>query len=382
MFYLIPLNNVLAQQNEYWLQSGDIALKQANLQIALKNYNYFIENNSEDPIGYLHRAKVYSLMGRNMESKMDILIAQRLNPLSLMYVNPSLRSKYSAKKSFDFNYKDLSEAFVKSPSRYKDYKKIFEDLDIAHSQDALIEEVIYELNNKNIDKAEDLLSTIKSTELNQALLYDLYGKIHLKRLEYRKAIESFSKAIDINPKFSIAYHNRGLCYKLTGDLKKAEDDLKSAIDLNSDISLFYFTYAKLNEKKGKTKLALEHYSKALEIDEDYEEALINYSQLLKGLGEYETAISFLDEVVIKNPNNEDYKFHKANLYFVYGDFDKAIKEYRNFLDKYPRDKDALFNLGLSEILIRKTDKGCTDIENSLEINEIEERRYIYNMLCN
>ncbi len=387
LLQLVHVTLVNAQQDEYWIQSdhwlnsGDASLSQSEVEVALRNSDYYIETNPKDPIGYIRRARLYQVLGRQIESELDLRVAERLNPLSLMYANPTLRSKYTAKKSYEYNFEDLDNVFVKSPSRYEDYKKLFDDISIGHSQDSLIAKVIRELNNKNIEKAELLLSEIKVTDVNRALIYDLYGKIYLKKIDYGKAIELFSKAIESDPLFSIAYHNRSLCYKLIGDFDKAEKDLKSAIDLNDNISLFYFTYAKLNEEKGNKDKALDYYSKVLEIDADYKEALVNYSQLLKGLGEYEAGLMYLNEAINKNPENIENKFHKANTYFVYGNYVNAIKEYNDFLRSNPNDSDALFNIGLSKILMRNNKEGCRAIANSLEIEDSEKREKIYQMFC-
>lgn len=39
--------------------------------------------------------------------------------------------------------------------------------------------------------------------------------------QYDRAIESFSKAIELNPKHAAAYTHRGCAYAMTGELDKA-----------------------------------------------------------------------------------------------------------------------------------------------------------------
>jgi len=55
----------------------------------------------------------------------------------------------------------------------------------------------------------------------------VYGKIG----SFEKAIEQFSKAIDIKPNFSLAYGYRGLVYFLIGDDERALENLNKAIEL-------------------------------------------------------------------------------------------------------------------------------------------------------
>jgi tetratricopeptide (TPR) repeat protein len=65
------------------------------------------------------------------------------------------------------------------------------------------------------------------------------GFIHQEYLKvYDVAIENYSKAIAIEPKYVDAYYNRALCYEQRDELKKAATDLRHALKLDPQ-----FTYA-------------------------------------------------------------------------------------------------------------------------------------------
>jgi tetratricopeptide (TPR) repeat protein len=49
---------------------------------------------------------------------------------------------------------------------------------------------------------------------------------------YDRAIEEFNHAIQINPKFPLAYNNRGLAYKAIGQYDRAIDDFSQAVTIN------------------------------------------------------------------------------------------------------------------------------------------------------
>ena len=100
---LFATSGLFSQIDNYNLVMGNNFQKQGNVQQALDNYNIHIDNYPEDPMGYVYRAKLLNTMRRERESQLDMKIAQRLNPYSLMVVDPALRSKYSAKKLYDFN---------------------------------------------------------------------------------------------------------------------------------------------------------------------------------------------------------------------------------------------------------------------------------------
>jgi len=52
--------------------------------------------------------------------------------------------------------------------------------------------------------------------------------------KHYEAIGQFTKAIEFNPRYSEAYHNRGIAYKKNGDLDKAIEDYKKALSLNDN----------------------------------------------------------------------------------------------------------------------------------------------------
>ncbi len=59
------------------------------------------------------------------------------------------------------------------------------------------------------------------------------GFIHQEYLKvYDVAIEHYTNAIAVEPKYLDAYYNRGLCYEQRDELKKAEADFRYALELN------------------------------------------------------------------------------------------------------------------------------------------------------
>jgi tetratricopeptide (TPR) repeat protein len=376
----IPLT-LFSQEEKDWLNIGDVEFRQSNFQEALNAYSMHIEINPDDPRGYIHRARTNSVMGQDRAKALDLRIAQGLNPYSFMYLDTKSRLNNYAKKLYDFDENAMKASFTKSPLKYDDYVKYLEQVADNHSKDSLILLSISLLNDKRLLEAEKVIYSIQPNDANAALIDDLKGLLYFKGGDLQNAIDYFTAAINDNPEFAIAYHNRAICYKLLGDFDKANQDLKTALDLNNEISLFYFSLAKLNEKTNDVDAALGYYKKAIALDDEYKEAIINYSQLLKGLGEYETALNLLQKAIDKNPEEYEHYFLKANLHFVYGEFDEAIENYKTYLIKNNNDADAYYNMGLSNILARNNEQGCYDIEYSLRIESNDKRVEIFDSFC-
>ena len=60
--------------------------------------------------------------------------------------------------------------------------------------------------------------------------------------DYKGAIAEYSKAIALNPKYAIAYYNRGISYNNKGKYDKAIHDYNVALSLNPKYIFAYNTF--------------------------------------------------------------------------------------------------------------------------------------------
>ena len=65
------------------------------------------------------------------------------------------------------------------------------------------------------------------------------GLVYEKKKEYDSAIESYKKAVEIEPLYAEAFYNMANSYKIKRDFNRAIDNYKKAIDIESDYALAY-----------------------------------------------------------------------------------------------------------------------------------------------
>lgn len=77
---------------------------------------------------------------------------------------------------------------------------------------------------------------------NQEFVKKYYnrGIAYSEKGEVERAIEDYTKAIELNPKFAEAYYQRGIAYRIKGDYKLAIADYTKAIDLKPDDADAYY----------------------------------------------------------------------------------------------------------------------------------------------
>lgn len=92
-----------------------------------------------------------------------------------------------------------------------------------------------------------------------------YESGHANSNDLNLSLVHFSKAVELEPKFSEAYGQRGLVYLVLGDTKRAKADLDNAIKLKPSVDRAYYNRATWFEKQGRYADAIEDYKTYLSL---------------------------------------------------------------------------------------------------------------------
>ena len=123
--------------------------------------------------------------------------------------------------------------------------------------------------------------------------YVKQGKCYLLKTQFDCAIESFCKALMLEPDYAIAYSNRGTVYGRKGELDNAITDFDKAIELKPDyVAGMHIKKVNLTNrgtvyrgnayyKKGELDNAITDFDKAIELKPDYVNAYNNRGRNLR-----------------------------------------------------------------------------------------------------
>lgn len=116
--------------------------------------------------------------------------------------------------------------------------------------------------------------------------------------DHKKAIDAYTRAIELHPANATAYSGRGLSYLKLGNYYRAITDFNNAIDLNHPkMADVYFRRGMTYNELGKYQQAIKDYNKTIELNPEdgqayffrgivYMNHLLNYHQAYK---DYKTA---------------------------------------------------------------------------------------------
>jgi tetratricopeptide (TPR) repeat protein len=188
----------------------------------------------------------------------------------------------------------------------------------------------------------------------------------------RLAIQHFSKAIQLNPKYEYAYSMRAYVYNQVQDFQKSLADYNQAIIINPEDSAAYFNRAKLKTNKlNDTQGALADYNQAIIINPEDSIAYYNRALLKKNqLSDIPGALADYNQAIIINPkfsyaynNRALLKENKLN------DIQGALADYNQAIIINPKFSQAYNNRAiLKEVKLNDIQGALADYNQAIIIN--------------
>ncbi|XP_020284073.1 serine/threonine-protein phosphatase 5 [Pseudomyrmex gracilis] len=148
---------------------------------------------------------------------------------------------------------------------------------------------------------------VQAEDANRAELFKEEANEHFKNQAYDKAIELYTKAIELNPTLAVYYGNRSIAYLRTECFGYALTDASKAIELDRNYVKGYYRRAAAYMSLGKFKLALTDYRtvvKARPNDKDAKDRYTECCKMVKMLA-FQKAISVEDKKNIADMINLD-----------------------------------------------------------------------------
>ena len=163
--------------------------------------------------------------------------------------------------------------------------------------------------------------------------------------EIDRAIENFTKAIELNPDLAIAYSNRGVAYGEKGDIDRAIADFTEAIELQPDFADAYYNRGIAYHEKR-----------------EYDRAIVDYTMTIG-----------LKPDLVEAYNN------RGNAYSERREFVQSIKDYSKTIELKPQLAEAYYNRGEAWLHLGEWEEAKSDLTDarSMGINIITAFDYLY-----
>jgi tetratricopeptide (TPR) repeat protein len=178
--------------------------------------------------------------------------------------------------------------------------------------------------------------------------FNQWGEIKAQEGYNGKAIDDYTRAIELNPNNTLPYVNRGVSNHRLGRLDNAIKDYDTAIALDPKLAKAYSNRSHVYYDKGDFSRALDDANRAVVLDPTLAEAYLNLGNAQAATGEVAGALTNYNRAINLTPEppllaaaytNRGNLIARTDVNAAFKDYGKAIANNPNFAEIY-------FNRGL------------------------------------
>jgi tetratricopeptide (TPR) repeat protein len=184
------------------------------------------------------------------------------------------------------------------------------------------------------------------------------------------AINSFTQAINLNPKYTFAYFLRAITYSQIGKLQQSITDDNQVITLNPQFASAYANRGISKEKLQDPSGALADYNQAISIDPNSSGFYNNRGSLkASSLQDLRGAIADLDRSLALDPTEAEIYNGRGILKKRSKDFLGALADYAKAIELNPLYYQAYYNRSVLKLdNLRDASGALADLDMAAEIN--------------
>ena len=149
---------------------------------------------------------------------------------------------------------------------------------------------LYQKKGENEKALADYINGLKQPMIDNGLKAKAYvrmGNVYTNQKNDIRAIEDFTKAIEIDPKYADAYFLRGVAYGRQKQYAQAVENLTKAIEIEPQNATAFCTRGNMYSVQKQYAQAIDDYTKAIEMDPQHESAYFQRGLVYGILGQHE-----------------------------------------------------------------------------------------------
>lgn len=183
--------------------------------------------------------------------------------------------------------------------------------------------------------------------------------------DFAEAIKDYTKAIDLNPDFAMAYFNRAVVRYKQLDYDRSQvdnaDDVLTNMSMNFTVGKNVPTMGSAPKQQDPTSSQMKENKQAY----DHEMISRDYDMVIK-----------------LNPGFVYAYFNRGNLRCAQRDFRAAVQDYSDAIERDPEFAEAYFNRGLARLSLGDANRGIADLSKSGELGLFNAYSIIKRMTSN
>lgn len=233
----------------------------------------------------------------------------------------------------------------------------------------------FEKSARNLDKALHLNENMQKDDG----IWAAKGWCEVKSKQYGKAIESYSKALQLEKK-SHYYYWRGNSYFEQREFRAAIADYTSSIELNPSNKFSHYKLGLALNKIEEFEKALIYLDKAVEIDQNYKWAYYQKGIALKRLKKHQEAIVPFDKAISLDSKWIWPLIQKGRVYLQMENAKDALSTLKKALEVDSSATFLNYEIGVAQHLLGDYDEALKKYE-TVKNNNKKRLEFHYNLLA-
>ena len=296
---------------EYYFKGLELQKKES-LDSANYFYSLIIANGYNIKEVFIQRGVISDYRNRYHEAKFNFNRAIEIYKIDTSHIDPEFRDSNMIMSQLYGRIASLS-------LELGDNKDFIENIDksinlVPEDFENYITKANYLINEDEwVNAAKELRKGLNYSPKN-AEGWNLLGYIYFQNEMYTDAIQYFSKAINVDSSYSIAYKNRALTKRNLGDNSGAIKDYMELIKMDeNDVSSIY-TISDIYYEKGDYKFSLQIIKKALEKEPNNIKFRLREILLNKVLENFNEVINLCNNLIAHNNELGEAFYYRAIAY--------------------------------------------------------------------
>ncbi len=265
-------------------------------------------NKPLEALEYTHKALSFK-----SDDKKLLLLEIRLNEFLERDSEAIVLLKTFISKYSDFSaLKQLSNLLVKQDKAEEAddiVKQFFEN----NEDYGLLYKGVRHLHASRYRKAEDAFKKLLIEDENNIDALRFMGILAFKSGNHDIAEAMFTKALRLDPTYSLVWANLAQVYSVTGQLDKAKKSFKNILNMEPRNGLIWAEYGTVLTKLANYEESKNAYLKALNFKSDSPRVYLSLGHVYKTLGEIENSIDSYKNSIIQNKLSGEAYWSLANL---------------------------------------------------------------------
>jgi len=218
----------------------------------------------------------------------------------------------------------------------------------------------------------------RHTENQEAYRLYLLGRYQLSRRDWndqdavKNSIESFQKAIHLDPLYAMAYVGLAEAYDVAPTylmapregLLKARAAATKALEIDDTIAEAYTTLADLNAMDWNWTQAEKGFRKAIELNDGYAQAHLWYGEYLDRMGRCPEAMAEIRRAYELDPLSPSVNMFLGHVLVDNRQYDQAIAQFRQTAEMNPNSSMASVHIAVTLLIQKRFPEALAELDRA------------------